>query len=215
MGIFSKGIFGGFTGGIGNVVGSSWRGTDYMRSKPNKTRNPNTPAQQTQRLKFGKLMGFLKSVKPVVQAGYKTYAKNQTPLNSASSYNLRKAMTGSTPEEVQIDFAAAMVTRGALMPTRQASVQSTAAGQVTFQWTNELIGNASGDDRGLLLLYNTERQRAIYVVDGGPLRSDQAYTVQVPSQYRGENMEAYLGFVSADGREASDSQYLGSFSMGD
>ena len=36
MAIFSKGILGGFSGKVGNVIGSSWRGKDVLRSLPTK-----------------------------------------------------------------------------------------------------------------------------------------------------------------------------------
>ncbi len=32
MGTFSKGIPGGFSGKVGNIVGGNWKGIDYMRS---------------------------------------------------------------------------------------------------------------------------------------------------------------------------------------
>ncbi|HJV78940.1 MAG TPA: hypothetical protein VJ602_11205 [Paludibacter sp.] len=34
MAIFSKGILGGFSGKVGNVIGSTWRGKDVLRNLP-------------------------------------------------------------------------------------------------------------------------------------------------------------------------------------
>ena len=45
MGIIKKGILGGFSGKVGNVVGASWKGIDYIRSLPSTVRNPRTPRQ--------------------------------------------------------------------------------------------------------------------------------------------------------------------------
>lgn len=34
MGTIKQGILGGFSGKVGNVVGASWKGIDYIRSLP-------------------------------------------------------------------------------------------------------------------------------------------------------------------------------------
>ena len=52
MGIIKKGILGGFSGKVGNVVGASWKGIDYIRSLPSTVRNPRTPRQVKQELSF-------------------------------------------------------------------------------------------------------------------------------------------------------------------
>ncbi|MDD2265168.1 MAG: DUF6266 family protein, partial [Bacteroidales bacterium] len=45
MGTIKQGILGGFSGKVGNIVGASWRGIDYIRSMPASVRNPRTVAQ--------------------------------------------------------------------------------------------------------------------------------------------------------------------------
>jgi hypothetical protein len=37
MGIIKQGILGGFSGKVGNVVGGTWKGIDYMRVLPKAT----------------------------------------------------------------------------------------------------------------------------------------------------------------------------------
>lgn len=45
MGTIKKGILGGFSGKVGTVVGSSWKGIAYMRSLPQNMKNPRTEGQ--------------------------------------------------------------------------------------------------------------------------------------------------------------------------
>ena len=40
MAIISQGILGGISGKIGNVVGGSWKGIDYLRIMPASVANP-------------------------------------------------------------------------------------------------------------------------------------------------------------------------------
>jgi len=213
MAKFSKGILGGFSGKVGNVVGSSWKGIDYMRSKPNKVNDPKTEAQLTQRQKFALVNAFLKKIKPVIQAGFKNNIKRMTAFNSAMSYNLKNAVTGSYPN-LQIDYPAAMVARGDLIPGQNALAESNTANQITFSWTdNAGIGSAKADDAALILVYNPDKDRAIYIPGNGPERQEESYALMLPDTYGGDTVETWLAFVSSDGTEASDSTYLGSLTV--
>jgi hypothetical protein len=42
MGKISQGILGGISGKVGNVIGGSWKGIDYIRVKPSSVANPRT-----------------------------------------------------------------------------------------------------------------------------------------------------------------------------
>ena len=52
MGIIKRGILGGVSNKIGNVVGSSWKGIATLRSLPLSVANPNTKAQKDNRTSF-------------------------------------------------------------------------------------------------------------------------------------------------------------------
>lgn len=52
MGVIKRGILGGFSGKVANIVGGSWKGIAYMRALPLSVANPNTAAQQAVRLGF-------------------------------------------------------------------------------------------------------------------------------------------------------------------
>ena len=213
MATFKKGILGGFSGTIGNVVGGNWNGIDYMRSKPDNVNNPNTPAQQAQRGKFGLVMSFLKKIKPIIQAGFVSGNKQRTAFNEASSYNLKNAVKGSVPN-LEIDFPALQIARGTLIPAEEASASSENPAEVSFSWTdNSGMGSAAGDDKALLLLYNVDKDRALYVAGNGPLRSEESFNLPTPSSYGGDTVETFIAFVSDDDTEASDSEYLGSITV--
>ena len=52
MGVIKRGLLGGFSGRVANIVGSSWKGIAYMRALPLSVANPNTAAQQVVRQGF-------------------------------------------------------------------------------------------------------------------------------------------------------------------
>ena len=53
MGIIKRGILGGFSNKVANVVGSSWKGRAVIKSLPLSVANPRTTPQVNQRNKFG------------------------------------------------------------------------------------------------------------------------------------------------------------------
>ena len=46
MGKIKKGVFGEFTGKVGNLVGCTWKGIPYMRTRPANMTNPRTEKQR-------------------------------------------------------------------------------------------------------------------------------------------------------------------------
>ena len=210
MAKYGKGILGSFTGAVGNVVGATWNGIPYMRSKPAQVNDRNSEKQRAQRQRFQMIMGFLRKVRPVIDLGFARGAANQTSINRASSYNLRNAITGEYPDQ-QIDFTRLLVARGDLTPPEQTSAESTAAGEVTFTWAdNSDSGSAQTDDTAMVLVYSPEKEEAVFRVDETAERQDGSYTLTLPSGLYGEAVECYLAFVSTDNGMATDSVHLGS-----
>lgn len=66
MGTIKQGILGGFSGKVGTVIGSSWKGISYMRGRAQNVKNPQTEKQIEQRSKFALTLDFLKPITPFV-----------------------------------------------------------------------------------------------------------------------------------------------------
>ena len=62
MATFEKGILGGFSGKVGNVVGGTWKGKSYMRSKPNKRSSVPSEKQLEQQIKFKMIVLFFQTM---------------------------------------------------------------------------------------------------------------------------------------------------------
>jgi len=213
MGKYRVGAFSAFSGKVGNLIGSHWRNISYLRARPEHVNNPNTPAQQTQRGKFALIIGFLKQAKPVLDLGFEGDGIERLPFQNATSYNIKHATSGTAPD-VQIDYPSVLVTRGPLNPAEDATVVSEQPGELAISWSSALLfGNASPDDEAIILLYNTSRDMVLYVTEGGPVRSEESWSLSLPATYQGDELEGYLSFVSPDREEVSYSRYLGSVTV--
>lgn len=214
MGTFKQGVFGGFSGAIGNVVGGSWKGINYMRVLPSKVSNPQTDRQLDQRMKFALIGKLLKPLSQFLKIGFKNYAVKMTAFNAAMAYNLHYAIVGAFPE-YSINYANVMVTSGSLPPALNQAVQSTTTGIVEFSWTdNSTEISASPLDKTMLVVYNPLKNQAVCVIDEG-VRAGSPQMITVPNSFLGDQVHCYIGFSTADELELSNSNYAGAITIAD
>ena len=171
MGKISQGVLGGFSGKVGNIVGGTWKGIDYMRIKPSNVANPRTQGQVDQRTKFSNVLNFLQPMTEFLRVGYKLYANKMTQFNSAMSYQLQNAITGVYPD-FSIDYTKVLVSKGALLRAEATTGVSTEAGVVQLSWTdNSASGGAKATDKALIMLYNADKKVAVYDTAGADRKS--------------------------------------------
>ncbi|MDR1729096.1 MAG: DUF6266 family protein [Prevotellaceae bacterium] len=207
MGTIKKGILGGFSGKVGTVVGGSWKGISYMRSLPQKVKNPRTVGQVSQRTKFALALALLKPITGFLRTGWKLYAHRQSPFNAAMSYTLANAISGAYPD-YEIDPSKVLVSRGALTSAANASAD-VENGSIVFAWDdNSGVNSAKQTDKALIAVLNPAKGEAI-TDTAGTERTAGTQTVALPADWSGDEVHAYLGFISEDGKEVANSAYLG------
>lgn len=212
MGKIKQGILGGLSGQVGNVIGANWKGVDYLRIKPTSVANPRTEGQVNQRTKFSTVLSFLQPMTDFLRVGYKQYASGMTQFNAAMSYNLNNAVIGTLPN-FSVDYPNALVSRGNLTTPANGAAVSTTAAELDITWSdNSANGSALATDKALIVALNSTRGEAVFTT-AGPERSIGVANLVLPSDYSGENLEVFLGFVSADGTKVSNSVYLGSVAI--
>ena len=203
MGIINQGILGGFSGKVGPIVGFRWKSNYYIRARAAKVSNPRTPKQQEQRGKFATAFSFLKAIKPFIRIGYKEFTQDKSAFNAAMSYTLKRAVTGSG-KEIRIDFNRVLVSMGTLMPIFEGTATQN-GNKMYFNWQdNSGIGNAEDTDIAMLLVYNKDKETAVYDTKTA-LRSSQHAELQLPSDWQDDELIAYLSFCSADGNTIANS----------
>jgi len=212
MGKIRKGILGGFSGTVGTVVGANWRGIAYMRSLPQKVKNPKTLGQRTQRNKFAVTLAFLQPLTGFLRVGWKLYAYKRTPFNAAMSYTIANAITGTYPN-FTIDASQVLVSRGALSPASNANASPTPGGNISITWQNNSGSTtANEDDKALIAIINQNKGEAVFDT-AGTRRDSTNQNMTMPMSWVGEQVNVYLGFISADEKQVSNSVYLGQITV--
>jgi hypothetical protein len=209
MGKFSEGILGKFTGAIGTVVGSTWRGISYMRIRGARTKT-GTPsqAQVEQQVKFKMVTHFLRPLRGLIDVTFKSYGLKMTAANYALSCNLNNAVTGLYPD-FKIEYSLILLSQGKLPIADLSTATVSAAGKVKFTWTDDsaIDEEANATDNAVLVAYCEETNLCKYVLKGGS-RSEVTGLLSV-SGFSGKSVETWILFISADGKKISDSVYTG------
>jgi hypothetical protein len=208
MGTIKKGIIGGFSGKVGPVIGSSWKGKPYMKARPTSVANPKTQGQLDHRGKFSKTIQFLSPMKNFLRVGFIEMAINKTAFNAATSYNFRHAITGSYPD-FNMDYPRMLVSQGTLAGALH-PVVTASANQINFSWQNNADNMEVIDsDRVLLMIYNASQQLSVFMV-GGNTRDSSSQSIAIPPEFEGDEVHCYIAFQNSEATAASTSQFVGS-----
>lgn len=198
MARIKKGILGGVSGKVGNVVGGNWKGVDYLRSLPTEVRNANTVLQKSQREKFRVLIGFLQPMKQLIRIGFKPATGRLTAFNAATSYNYYHALAGDYETGFEIAYSEARLAIGELVTITGLTAESTEAAMLSLGWTNNsAAAGAASTDILYVAVYNPLKNHAVVRINAAE-RTDGSASIELPSNYSGDTVHVYTGFIAAE-----------------
>ena len=201
MGKYNQGILGPFTGKVGSVVGSSWKGVNYIKSLPSPNAS-NSEAQKKQRSRFKSVVGLASSllsslIRPVwnlvsgKMTGYNLFVKTNMPAFDQSgklvNYSEFHASVGTLPLPDNLVI--------------QNDVDVVSGIQLSWKdHSSTGIGNA--DDKLHLLVMNEEK---VHILNTVSVRSDQSTEITLP--VAAGNVHVYAFFGTAEGDKFSPDFY--------
>ncbi len=194
MGKYNQGILGPFTGKVGSIVGSSWKGVNYIKSLPGPN-SSNTEAQQKQRSRFKSVVSLASSlmsslIRPVwnlvsgKMTGYNLFVKTNMPAFDESGTLVNYS-----------DFHASV---GVLPLPENLNIQDDAdvVSGIEVSWKDESatgIGNA--DDKLHLLVMTSEK---VHIVNSAVVRSDESGEITLPVSVGEIHVYAFFGTAAGD-----------------
>lgn len=207
MGRIKKGILGGFSGKVGTVVGASWRGIDYMRSLPETSKKPASPAQLAQQNKMALFRGFLLGLDDIIERCFQNIEK-YTPMNDALSNNMLNAVAGIFPDQ-SIAFDQLLFSKGELLGSWMAKAIPVADNTIDFSWENGSYSPLrSATDQVTVVVYDPVEQQ-FCKLENAALRSEKIARLILPETFSGHGVHCYLSFYSEGRKIASTNEYLG------
>lgn len=207
MGIIKRGILGGFSNKIANVVGSSWKGIATMRSLPLSVANPRTTSQVANRNSFtyfSKLgSGLLGSVvQPLLNrdakymSGFNKFIKLNKDIYDSEGFENWKSLAVISDG----NLSASISTANALVGASTVSITAPTTLENPKDSTTDMM-------YGAVIVFpsdatNLADARA-YGVGGLVARSTGALSVPVPEIKAGDTYVVMLAYRSLDGAETS------------
>ena len=212
MGVIKRGILGGFSNKVANVVGSSWKGIDTMRALPVSVANPRTTAQVENRNSFSyfsKLGSDVLStiIQPLLNrdakymSGYNKFIK----LNKLA-YDLG-GLEGWKQNPVISDGVLSATITNATATAGQTSITVTAPATLA-----NAKDSATDKMFACVVVYPTAdadlANATAYGLGGNVARSAGSISIPVPAITAGRTYVVMLAYRSADGVETSETAVI-------
>ena len=113
MGTIKQGILGGFSGKVGTVIGSSWKGTAYMRGQANHVRNPQTAGQIYSRAAFKAVSAALRPIASTLALTFAKSSGKMSGFNKATQINYHEAIIDDNGTPI-VDYSKLILSKGTL-----------------------------------------------------------------------------------------------------
>ncbi len=205
----NHGIIGTLTGRVGPVTGYWRNGKNVLRSSTSVVKDKPTPLRLAQREKLRICNLFTKAFNGTgfFNTSFPAYGHEGSGVNRVTSALLSRAIAGDYPG-LQLDYTKLLISKGMLPGAQAAKVVKKANNMLQFSFAdNSGIGIAAPGDTAILVAYAPNLQQAVFTLNAG-LRKDKKALLNV-SALKGELVETWIGFLSKDGKDASDSVWVG------
>lgn len=207
MGKLCQGIWGGYSGRIGNVISYQWRGRWCARTRPAAFHDARTPKQLEQRSRFRQTLHLASRVKQVLQLGLRqvSLAHHMTECN----YFMKVNNPCFTLEEgrLKVDYENFVFSEGPVAPVAFMAPELVDERTLKIEFEkNPLHKAAQSDDRVYVLLHCPELDA--FMLSLPVYRRSKALTVELPEHWVGKSLHLW-GFVVDSVGRSSMTLYIG------
>jgi hypothetical protein len=212
MGNLRNGLFGGFHGRIGNLVGYTLKGKHVIRTI-GKSSKPLTPARKANCEKMKVVNEILKPSIHAIRAGFRlaVAGTDRNEYNEAVSYNKKNALQGEYPN-ISLDYTKVLMSMG-MLPVAVNPGISQVEEKITFNW--EISASPLSEyhtDRTMLVIYFPDLKETCCQLIGAK-RVEGKDVIVISLEHINERMEAYISFTKDNGKAVSNSIHAGSLNL--
>jgi len=204
MGIIKQGILGGFSGKVGSVIGTSWKGKAVIKARPLSVANPQTTAQQAQRGAMSAIVATTRVLQAaLIQPLWNPQAVGMSGYNLFVKTNIDKFTTAGLTIPATL-----LVSSGTLLgATLATSVTDASDSETTLTWVdNTGQSDALGTDVAVGVTYNATLD-LWKVSDDSATRADETLVIADVDTVNGNTVHSYLGFYRPNYSKIANSSY--------
>lgn len=201
MATIKRGILGGGSGSVANVVMTAWKGIAVIKSKPLTVANPQTAAQNSQRGKFSGIVGIAQYIlASILQPVWNGFAQTMSGYNMFIQKNIQVAFNDSgvfQPNSLEISPK-----DGTTTPISSVDAVNTIT-HLTINFSPELFGaDQMESDKYFGVACNPSGVVLGSVEPSGSRNSEECRIELSRPLVTGEIVHCYLAFISADKKRA-------------
>lgn len=203
--VIRRGILGGFSNKIGNIVGTSWKGIAVMKSLPLSVANPRTTAQVTQRSRFTTASKFGSILlADIVKPLWDRFAQEESGFNAFVQTN-QAIMSDGLIDSTDIF----VISKGKMSAVEPTGANFTSpADTIVITWPTTLPDQyAAATDRAYVVVY-AEGEYLVKGYASVAARSAGTATVTFSTTLEPPLIHVYLAFKRVDGTVVSNTGYL-------
>jgi|WetSurMetagenome_2_1015567.scaffolds.fasta_scaffold36319_2 hypothetical protein len=205
MGVIKQGILGGFSGKVGGLVGTSWKGIAVVKTLPQSVANPKTAGQVNQRAKFSNVVLLATVIlSMIIKPLWDRFAQRMSGYNAFCSANV--ALFTNTYPSVPANFVLSSGKMASTAINAVTAVNGTKG--VVISWLNDADeGYKLGTDEAYVLVFN-HTQETIALMDGVGSRESLTITAYfADNMATSDILSCYLAFRRSDGTIVSMTGY--------
>lgn len=204
MAKIKQGILGGFSGKVGNITGSSWKGIAVVKSRPLSVAYPGTGAQVTQTNAMTSIVAFAKMILSTwIKPLWDRFAVQMSGYNAFTSANIQ-----FYPNGVLTDFADLIMSKGKMLAVPIASITySLGSHSISITWDPGFADPLALDtDISYLSAYNENQNTFVGGTDAP--RADGASGIVFPAGSQvDDTIHFWFAFKALNGTRVSGSTY--------
>ena len=205
MAKLKSGINGPISGKVGNVVGSSWNGIDYIKSSPVR-KEPPTEGELNHRFNFKLVQRFVAPINEFLKVGFKAYSPTNYGANAAKSLIFKNSLHRDG-QNSSIDPSLVQMSYGSLGFSEPMEMELTEEKVIQFTWDSHIGSEMRHKDQVMLLAYDPTTGHN-KMNTSGQFRSNGSDSLDMKHLPAG-TYHIYAAFVAEDRSRQSDSRYLG------
>ena len=213
MATTSQGILGAFTGKIGPVTGYVRNGQNILRTSTSTVQYKHTPLRTAQLHKIFLCNRFTKAFTGTgfFNKSFPAYGSRGNSYNRATGALLNQAITGTYPD-MYLNYAQVLISKGKLPAAENATATVMENGNIHFSFIdNSNTGTAAANDKIIVVAYAEALQQAIFSLNAGQRKDGEA--VLLTGLFKGYAIDTWIGFLSNDETNASDSCWTGRIAL--
>ena len=208
MATYQSGILGSFSGKVGPVVGSQWRGKSILRSLPSPSTKAPSVAQQRQREKFAFVLAFLNPLKALLMASFGDQVGHKSAFDRALSYHLKEALT-ATATGFEMRYSKVLIGWGGLCGLAHPVVTPTQPNSLTLTWDdNSNQGFAYPEDSLVVVAYAPALRDFAFFIACSHRELSQC-NLEFPERFQQQTVHLWATFSNTDRHLSATSHYLG------